>query len=219
MSRDFAHKPKQQPEGSRIPRWVWLFTTTVAIGFVGFLYYLSQVPAETAGADAVREQLSVALSEQKSEETTTPPAAEEEHETIADIKAKADTLKKAFEFYELLENDEVPIDLPGDNPTAAESATSGGSTGTDSPTQTASIPDAKSWIIQVASFSNVADADKVRAELILNGLPNTDIVSVDVKDRGTYHRVMVGPFSHRPTLNKAQDILAELNYTPLVKSQ
>lgn len=214
MARDFAHKPKQQPEGSRIPRWVWLFTSTVAIGFIGFLYYLSQVPEETNGADAVRQQLSQALAEQTPAEPE--PAQTEERETLADIKEKADTLKKAFEFYELLENDEVPIDLPGDEP-ALES--SGSATSTNSDTTVASIPEARSWIIQVASFSNVADADKVRAELILNGLPNTEIVSVDVAGKGTFHRVMVGPFSHRPTLNKAQDILAELNYTPLVKSQ
>ncbi|EAR08919.1 SPOR domain-containing protein [Reinekea blandensis] len=213
MARDFAHKPKQQPEGSRIPRWVWLFTSTVAIGFVGFLYYLSQVPEETTGADAVRQQLSQALAEQPA--TETEPVATEERESLADIKEKADTLKKAFEFYELLENDEVPIDLPGDEPATPSQSPSSGS----SPTTTAAIPTASSWIIQVASFSNVADADKVRAELILNGLPNTDIVSVDVAGKGTFHRVMVGPFSHRPTLNKAQDILAELNYTPLVKSQ
>lgn len=216
MSRDFAHKPKQ-PEGSRIPRWVWGFSTIVAVSFVGFLYYLSQVPEETTGADAVREQLSIALSEQKkAEPETAPPAESEQHETIEDIKKKANTLKKAFEFYELLEKDEVPIDLPGDEQ-VIEPAT-GGST-SPAPTQTTSVPATKSWIIQVASFSNVADADRVRAELILNGLPNTEIVSVEVADKGVFHRVMVGPFSHRPTLNKAQDILAELEFAPLVKAQ
>ena len=96
MSRDFAHKPRQ-PEGSHIPRWVWYFTSIVAIGFAGFLYYLSQVPSETGGAEAVREQLSIALKEVEPAKTT-PAAEPEKHETIEDIKSKADTLKKAFEF-------------------------------------------------------------------------------------------------------------------------
>ena len=215
MSRDFAHK-QRQPEGSYIPRWVWYFTTVVAIGFVGFLYYLSSVPGESGGAEAVREQLSVALTEAEPK-----PAAPktEPHETIEDLKEKAETMKKAFEFYELLENDEVSVNLPGDT---AEQPTSGSSSNgtTTSTAPTASVSNtAKSWIIQVASFSKVADADKVRAQLILNGLPNTEIVSVDVSEKGTYHRVMVGPFEQRSSLNKAQDILAELNYQPLVKAQ
>lgn len=210
MSRDFAHKPRQ-PEGSHIPRWVWVFTSLVAVGFVGFLVFLSNVPSESSGADAVREQLTKALEENQT--APTAPESTEEHETLEDLKDKAETLKKAFEFYELLENDEVAIDLPGDEPTAESPSNT-----TSSPT-VASIPESKSWIIQVASFSRVEDADKVRAELILNGLPNTEIVSVDVAGKGTFHRIMVGPFTHRPTLAKAQDILAELNYQPLVKAQ
>jgi cell division protein FtsN len=210
MSRDYAHKPRQ-PEGSYIPKWVWYFTTIAAVGFVGFLYFLSQVPAESGGADAVREQLAIALTESESSETK-PKVDPPKHETIEDIKDKAETLKKAFEFYELLENDEVPTVLPGDKPATSQTETN--------PATTPKVDaKAKSWIIQVASFSNVADADKVRAELILNGLPNTDIVSVEVPSKGTYHRVMVGPFDHRPSLNKAQDILAALNYQPLVKAQ
>jgi cell division protein FtsN len=213
MARDYAHKPRQ-PEGSHIPRWVWYFTSIAAIGFVGFLYFLSQVPEETGGAEAVRQQLTTALSES---EQSQPVVKEEppQHETIEDIKDKAETLKKAFEFYELLENDEVSIDLPGDQPLSTDTPQSG-NTATAQPQ---AVPQAKSWIIQVASFANVADADKVRAQLILNGLPNTEITSVDVAGKGTYHRVMVGPFDRRPNLNKAQDILAELNYQPLVKAQ
>lgn len=222
MPRDFAHKPRE-PEGSHIPRWVWYFTSIAAIGFAGFLYYLSQVPPDTGGAEMVRQQLDKALSESQTSANEAEKAPQE-RETIADIKEKANALKQAFEFYELLENDEVAIDLPGDLPQVAPTP-SGEGTSTINPTTAPAtnatpIPAAgKKWIIQVASFANVADADRVRAQLILNGLPETNIESVEVAGRGTYHRVMVGPYDHRPTLNKAQDILAELNYQPLVKTQ
>ncbi len=209
MARDFANKPRE-PERSRIPRWVWGFTSIVAVGFVGFLYFLSQVPEDQGGADAVREQLTTALSEQAKKETTPAPQTPK-HETIEEIKEKAEALKQAFEFYELLENDEVSIDLPGDS-TTEPSSSSQKSTTTTSPAP------AKQWIIQVASFRNVADADHVRAELILNGLPSAAIQSIEVEGKGTYHRVVVGPFTHRPTLNKAQDVLANLNYQVLVKT-
>ena len=218
MSRDFAHKPRQ-PEGSNIPRWVWYFTSIVAIGFAGFLYYLSQVPSDTGGAAAVREQLSIALKEVEPAKPVTTPQPQR-HETIEDIKTKADTLKKAFEFYELLEKDEVSINLPTNKPAPAKTnSTSNITSNTTTSANTAIDSNAKSWIIQVASFRDVDDADKVRAQLILNGLPNTEIESVEVSGKGTFHRVMVGPFEHRPTLNKAQDILADLNYQPLVKAQ
>ncbi|MEJ2044992.1 MAG: SPOR domain-containing protein [Reinekea sp.] len=216
MAKDYAHKPKQ-PERSRIPQWVWLFTSVVAVCFVGFLFYLSHVPEESGGADAVREQLHQALNESDKQDKPqpTPQPSSSDHETLEDLKTKAEAAKKAFEFYELLENDEVSVDLPGDNPSTSKTQTQQQSaSATKQPP-----PKAKSWIIQVASFTNVADADKVRAQLILNGLPNTEISSVNVAGKGTYHRVMVGPFDHRPELNKAQDILAELRYQPLVKAQ
>lgn len=222
MPRDFAHKPRE-PEGSHIPRWVWYFTSIAAIGFAGFLYYLSQVPPETGGADMVRQQLDRALSESQAS-ANAAETAPQERETIADIKEKANALKQAFEFYELLENDEVAIDLPGDQPQVASIPSGGGSISVNPPTNpaTTTVPTpavGKKWIIQVASFASVADADKVRAQLILNGLPETNIESVEVAGKGTFHRVMVGPYDHRPSLNKAQDILAELNYQPLVKTQ
>jgi cell division protein FtsN len=211
MSRDFAHKPKQV-ETSRIPKWVWLFTTIVAISFVAFLYFLAKVPPEEGGAEAVREQLNIALKESKPAEK---PAPAPKNEQVEDIKEKAETLKQAFEFYQLLQDDEVPSIAPQESPN---------DTNTTTAPSTAVKPSnapakANSWIIQVASFSKVADADRLRAELILNGLPSSSIDTVNITDKGTYHRVMVGPFDKRSELNKAQDRLAALNYQVMVKTQ
>ncbi|TXR54332.1 SPOR domain-containing protein [Reinekea thalattae] len=212
MARDYANKPKAKAaprRTSRVPRWVMVFTLSTAAAFVGFLIYLNQVPEERGGAEAVRQQLTAAL--QETPATNAPQASapiSSERETLSDIKDKAETMRRAFEFYELLENDEVPIDLinaPVDTP-----ATGGG-------TAAPAVTEDASWLIQVASFKSVADADRVRAQLILNGLPNTEIQSVDIAGQGTYHRVMVGPFNQRSSLNKAQDALAELNFDYLVK--
>jgi len=214
MARDFAQKPKAAP-GSSTPRWVWIFTTSIALGFVAFLYFLSAVPADKGRAEAVRKQLAIALREPVAAPIQTTP----KHESLEDIKVKAETLKQAFEFYQLLETDEVSIDLPGDQIESAVPAVSAVSQNSANTVAPAVIPDAGSWIIQVASFSQVADADRLRARLILSGLPNTEIQSVDVTGKGTFHRVMVGPFEHRPSLNKAQDTLANLDYQVLVKTQ
>ena len=213
MAKDYAHKPKQAPQGSRIPKWVWVFTTVAVGSFIGFLYFLTQVPEDTGSAQAVREQFQQALRDSgEAPEATRSVEPSTSRETLKDLKEKADAAKKAFEFYELLETDEVPVDLPGDKPAVSKPAIVPNA-------QPATPPKAKRWIIQVASFAQVADADRVRAQLILNGLPNTDIESVNVQGKGTFHRVMVGPFDKRSALNKAQDILAALSYEPLVKAQ
>ena len=31
--------------GSKIPKWVWITTPTLAVAFIGFILYLSTIPA------------------------------------------------------------------------------------------------------------------------------------------------------------------------------
>lgn len=207
MARDFASKRQPEPERSRVPGWVWVFTTLTAVAFVGFLYYLTQIPADgSSGADALRKEVQT---------LTQQPKTESKPEPKPEPKASDDTtrsLEQAFEFYKLLKDDEVPVLLP--EPKAPSSDQPGT---TDTPKQP--VPaDSKRWIIQVASFSKVADADRLRAELIINGLTEAHLATVDLGDRGTYHRVMVGPFENRSRLNKAQDILVGLNHEVMVRS-
>lgn len=208
MARDFAHKPKQT-DSSRIPKWVWLFTTMVAVSFVAFLFFLAKVPPQDGGAEAVREQLNIALKESKTDEQ---PAPAPKIEQVEDIKDKTETLKQAFEFYQLLQDDEVPLIAPEEAPSASTG------TGTTVAPPPVEPPKASSWVIQVASFTRVADADRLRAELILNGLPTSSISTVNLGDK-TYHRVVVGPFDKRSDLNKAQDRLAALNHQVMVRAQ
>lgn len=210
MSRDFAHKPRPQAS-SGIPRWVWVFTTLVAVSFAGFLYYLAQIPPEESGAEAVRRQLTQALQDT---ETTSPEPAPAPNDRVEDIKEQAESLKQAFEFYELLKKDEVPIVV--ETAPSAPSTPSGNASPNVQPNQVA-VPTAQRWVIQVASFRRVEDADRTRANLILNGLPNTEIVTVDLGDSGIFHRVIVGPFDQRSALSKAQDVLAELEYAVIVR--
>lgn len=42
-------KAKEAPKpSSNIPRWVWIFTPTVALVFLGFIVFLATVPTQTA---------------------------------------------------------------------------------------------------------------------------------------------------------------------------
>lgn len=68
--------------------------------------------------------------------------------------------------------------------------------------------------LQVASFRSQNDADRLRAELILEGMDAYQQIR-EVKGN-TWYRVMIGPFTNRSRLNKAQDVLASKNISALV---
>jgi cell division protein FtsN len=192
-----------------------VFTTLASVAFVGFLTFLSQIPADNEGAQAVRDSVkNIQIPTRESPSAETDPAQEEEPESDS----PTPSLEQAFQFYKLLRDDEVPIQIaipePG-NPSALPDDPAAGQT----PNQTTNAqPQGDRWMIQVASFSRVADADRLRAELIINGLTEAHLSTVEVDNRGTFHRVMVGPFDNRSRLNRAQDILAELNHEVMVRN-
>ena len=63
------------------------------------------------------------------------------------------------------------------------------------------------YISQTGSFQNAADADQLRAELLLMGL-TVFVRKVDV-DGENWYRVIVGPLDNNLALNRAQDKLAQ----------
>lgn len=75
-----------------------------------------------------------------------------------------------------------------------------------------------SYMIQAGSFRSKSDAEQMRAKLILSNLTNTSTDSITTAN-GTWYRVNVGPFTNRSKLEKARDILADLNIQGLVKKK
>lgn len=73
------------------------------------------------------------------------------------------------------------------------------------------------FFLQAGSFRKEADADKVRAQIILQG-QSVSVESGTVKDE-TWYRVMVGPFSNREELTKAQKQLASSGFSNLLLQQ
>jgi cell division protein FtsN len=64
-------------------------------------------------------------------------------------------------------------------------------------------------LLQAGSFRKLAEADRLRAELILINMNNV-VVEKTVSSTGSvWYRVRIGPFSNRSTLNKAEDLLAQ----------
>ncbi|XOV84080.1 MAG: SPOR domain-containing protein [bacterium] len=63
------------------------------------------------------------------------------------------------------------------------------------------------WRIQAASFREKADADALRARLLLDNLPASTEVSE--ANGNTWHRVVLGPFARRVDANRAMTRLRQ----------
>lgn len=119
-------------------------------------------------------------------------------------KAKAPEAKKeTFEFYQILQDSEVDtshVDAYQYEPRGEQDFY---------------------YMIQAASFRSNADADRLRAKLILSGL-EAKIKASENKEGKTWYRVVVGPFETRSGESRAQDKLAAMgmnSYTYKVKKE
>lgn len=79
---------------SRVPGWVWIFTPTVAIAFIGFILFLSTLPASDE-LDAVKGDARAVL------EDSLDRAQERMFEELAG--------QNEYDFYQLLEKQKVEI--------------------------------------------------------------------------------------------------------------
>lgn len=169
------------------PKWVWVLVPALFVFFVGFLLYLSTLPASkdehSLGKDLVK--FVQEKRQHKPAETEAPDTKTTQPEPYA----------SDYEFYQLLESQKIE--------------TSKVDAYKSTPKDSAGVV----YRLQVASFRSKEDADRLRANLIIEGLAAT-IQSSEVKGT-TWHRVLVGPFSNRSAMNKAQDQLAARRMTPI----
>jgi cell division protein FtsN len=106
-----------------------------------------------------------------------------------------------FEFYEMLPKFEVVIpEQDGTTPAAA-----GGAGPVQKP---------GAYILQAGSFRNHADADRVRAQIAMQGV-ESKIQKVTI-DRDTWHRVRVGPITNLQQLEDTRSKLRNARIDALV---
>ena len=130
-----------------------------------------------------------------------PPAAALTPEQLA----KADAARA-----EAALNGQVPPALP----TASSTPPAGTPT---PPPSVAKAPLTTQFFLQAGSFRKQADADKVRAQIILLG-QNVQVESGTVREE-IWYRVLVGPFASREQLGAAQKQLAASGFGNLLLQQ
>jgi cell division protein FtsN len=70
------------------------------------------------------------------------------------------------------------------------------------------------YVLQAGSYKNFADADRIRAQLALQGV-ESKVQKVSV-DNDTWHRIRIGPISKLDDLNKLRAILRKADVDVLV---
>jgi cell division protein FtsN len=75
--------------------------------------------------------------------------------------------------------------------------------GRPAPPPAPAAPQARPIYLQVASFKAEADADALKARILLAGV-QANVVPMEIADKGTYYRIRVGPFASEEELNKAK---------------
>ena len=206
---------------SSIPGWVWLVAGLAIGGFIVFLMKL-----EPGGEDIKR----------------TKPEQQKADKVAEAGKSAQPTpqqpVKPKYDFYTLLPESEVivpPEAVPEKTPpvpaqpvtpvTPAEAAkidtarAQAALMGQTPPPAPPVIKPAATtqFFLQAGSFRKQADAEKVRAQIILLGQTAT-VEAGTVKDE-TWYRVLVGPFSNRDQLTVAQKQLAGGGFNNLLLQQ
>jgi cell division protein FtsN len=80
----------------------------------------------------------------------------------------------------------------------------------------AGVPETRrgTYVLQAGSYKNFADADRIRAQLALQGI-ESKVQKVSV-DNDTWHRIRIGPISKLDELNRLRAILRKADVDVLV---
>ena len=199
-TQDFASKPRVDAARPKLP---WLKKGLVVALLMGLVAVLGLL---------LWEQYSVEVKQPFMDQTATPvikaatQEAKPKPETKLKTKLETKVIEQAsasdFTYGTMLKQAEV---TPAYVPVYA-------STPKDPTKKT-------SHVLQVASFKSEVDARALQKRLINKKLTNVQVTQSKAKSGSIWYRVMVGPFQNRSMLNKAQDILVQMNFSPLERKQ
>ena len=109
--------------------------------------------------------------------------------------------------------------LPGGNETPTVPTSTPAPTPTPTPATQASAPPVqvspldKQVYLQLGAFENAAQADDLRARLLLMGLDRIIMQRVQLNDGRVVHRIRVGPFTDRDDLKAMRDRLVSSGFS------
>lgn len=128
---------------------------------------------------------------------TAPVASTQQQKPARDTKPAT----PRFDFYDILKETKVSVpEHPNDK---------------DSANKQNPDKEPQEYILQVASFKHVDDAEQLKVELLLLNL-DAQVEQARIRNGETWHRVLVGPFDSRSKREKARSTLVANRYDALV---
>ncbi len=185
MARDY--KPRRARPASGLPGWAGaLIGLVFGLAIAGYVYLKDHRPPP-AVTTPVRGPKKKPRANHASGET---PAA-----ATGDASAAG-----GYDFYKMLPSFAVVVPPNGKNAKPVIVATPETRPGT--------------YVLQAGSYKNFADADRIRAQLALQGI-ESKVQEVSVGN-DTWHRIRIGPVSDLKELNRMRAILRKANIDALV---
>lgn len=167
MPRDYKSRASVQPKKRRpVPGWVWFIVGMLTGLFFSGLAWLKLLPA-----DAKYSTSSVV--------SKPVPKVEKERAAREELHPKP-----RFDFFTILPEMEVVVPEPEVVPTspAIQKSTE------------VMVAEADRYMLQMGSFRQYADADRLKASLALVGI-QAEIQRVKIDNGEIFHRVRAGPYS------------------------
>lgn len=161
---------------------------------LGVALYLNKVPGPFVSRGKSPESAAKSeKSEDKSKSATVTKSSE-----AAPAKSEE---KPRFDFYNI---------LPGtDDPSKGKPAPTPAAPAPEKESEQTSAPTPKEvFFLQAGAFQNAADADNMKARLAMLGI-EAAVQAGPSGDRGTFHRVRIGPFSRVDEVNRTRDTLKQ----------
>jgi len=190
MARDYRAKRKSTggySRGSGFSGWVGLVCGLgLGLAVAGMVYVRDHRP----DAPVAR----TAKADKKKSRSDAPPETEVGDSGVAEDSAKS------YAFYDMLPKFEVVV------PEKEK----------DVRPDIRAVPETRrgTYVLQAGSYKNFADADRVRAQLVLQGV-ESKVQKVSV-DNDTWHRIRIGPISKLDELNRLRTILRKADVDVLV---
>ncbi|WP_136069033.1 SPOR domain-containing protein [Modicisalibacter radicis] len=191
---------KQSSDGLSVPGWLWGLVGLVA-GFAMAQYFQESAPPMATLMPKPASQSSGGSAQAPQSSSSDPASAEE--------KARMPT----FEFYTLLPESEVVA--PKVEAYESTPRPSSDDAATADAGQAAQAAGGGRFMLQAASFKNVADAKRLAGRLQNLGLL-AKITEVQANGDQTWHRVQVGPYEDTRELSRAQDLMVTQGIEPLM---
>ena len=114
--------------------------------------------------------------------------------------ASAASTANSYDFYKMLPNFAVAVPAKGK----------------ETKPDIVAVPETRpgTYVLQAGSYKNFADADRIRAQLALQGI-ESKVQQVSVGN-ATWHRIRIGPVSDLKALNRMRAVLRKANIDALV---